>query len=239
MHDEITTAYRRSIATSCLSGILEDKLAAAAAARFHGVELAASDLVASSWSPHRMRDECARRGLQIDAYQPFSGVEGVPPQIFAANLRRAERTFDLLEQLGARTLLVGSSMSADAVDDDDLAAEQLHTLAVRAERRGLRIAYEAQAWGRFVNSYPHAWRIVRRAGHPALGLCLDSFHVLSRSDNPAGIRVIPGAKVFHLQLADAARPTMDVVEDSRHHRLFPGLGSFDLATFLGHVLSTG
>ena len=32
---------------------------------------------------------------------------------------------------------------------------------------------------------------------------------------------------------------MDVVEWSRHHRLFPGLGSFDLAGFVGHVLTTG
>ena len=107
------------------------------------------------------------------------------------------------------------------------------------QRRGLRIAYEALAWGRFVNTYAHAWRIVRRADHPALGLCLDSFHVLSRGDDPAGIRVIPGDKVFHVQLADAPAADMDVLEWSRHHRLFPGLGSFDLAGFVGHVLTTG
>jgi sugar phosphate isomerase/epimerase/4-hydroxyphenylpyruvate dioxygenase-like putative hemolysin len=231
--------YRTGIATCCLSGTLEDKLAAAAAARFGGVELFASDLVASPWSPQRVRQECVRRGLTIDLYQPFRDLEAVPPDVFAENLRRAERTFDVLERLGATTMLVCSSVSADAVDDDDLAAEQLHALACRAERRGIRIAYEALAWGRFINSYAHAWRIVRRAGHPALGLCLDSFHVLSRGDDPAGIRVIPGAKVFHLQLADAPQLDMDVVEWSRHHRLFPGLGSFDLATFVGHVLGTG
>ncbi|MEU8609530.1 TIM barrel protein [Actinoplanes sp. NPDC048791] len=236
----MASSYRLSIATSCLSGALDDKLAAAAAARFHGIELADNDLVASSWSPDRIKQECDRRGLTIDAYQLLSDVEAVPPQVFAATLRRAERTFDLLEQLGTRTLLVGSSTSADAVDDDDLAAEQLHALAVRAEHRGLRIAYEAQAWGRFVSTIPHAWRIVRRAGHRALGLCLDSFHVLSPAgSDPAGLRVIPGEKVFHLQLADASGPTANVVEGGRHHRLFPGLGSFDLATFLAHVLSTG
>ncbi|MGN9913859.1 TIM barrel protein [Phytohabitans sp. LJ34] len=231
--------YRLAIATVCLSGTLEDKLSAAAAARFQSIELFDSDLIASSWSPRRVRQECARRGLSIDLYQPFRDVEAVPPDVFAANLRRAERTFDVLEELGASTLLVCSSVSADAVDDDDLAAEQLHTLASRAEERGLRIAYEALAWGRFVNTYAHAWRIVRRAGHPALGLCLDSFHVLSRGDDPAGIRVVPGAKVFHVQLADAPRLSMDVVEWSRHHRLFPGLGSFDLTTFVSHVLATG
>lgn len=236
-----TTAshYPPAIATVCLSGTLEDKLAAAAAARFRGIEVFESDLVASAWSPRRVRQECARRDLSIDAYQPFRDLESVPPDIFAANLRRAERTFDVMEELGAATLLVASTVSPDAVDDDDLAAEQLHELASRAHERGLRVAYEALAWGRFVNSYAHAWRIVRRAGHPALGLCLDSFHVLSRGDDPAGIRVVPGAKIFHLQLADAPRMNLDVVEWSRHHRLFPGLGSFDLAGFLGHVLTTG
>jgi sugar phosphate isomerase/epimerase/4-hydroxyphenylpyruvate dioxygenase-like putative hemolysin len=231
--------YRLSIATSCLSGALEDKLAAAAAARFHGVELIASDLIASSWSPRRVRQECARRGLTIDVYQALTDFEAVPPPALAAGLRRAERTFDLLQELGAGALLLRSSMSADAVDDDDLAAEQLHALADRAEQRGLRVAYEPLAWGRFVNTYQRAWRIVRLAGHPALGLCLDSFHVLSRGDDPAGIRVIPGEKIFHLQLADAPPGTMDMVEWSRHHRLFPGLGSFDLAGFLAHTLSTG
>jgi sugar phosphate isomerase/epimerase/4-hydroxyphenylpyruvate dioxygenase-like putative hemolysin len=230
---------RLAIATVCLSGTLEDKLAAAAAAGFTGVEIFESDLIASPWSPQRVRQECARRGLAIVLYQPFRDFEAVPPDVYRANLRRAERKFDVLEQLGASTMLVCSSESPDAVDDDDLAAEQLHELASRAERRGLRIAYEALAWGRFVNRYSHAWRIVRRADHPGLGLCLDSFHVLSRDDDLAGIRVVPGEKVFHLQLADAPRLNMDVVEWSRHHRLFPGLGSFDLAGFVSQVLSTG
>ncbi|MEU7923366.1 TIM barrel protein [Micromonospora zamorensis] len=241
-HDHVEETPERPravIATGCLSGTLEDKLAAAAAARFQGIEIFESDLIASPWSPRRVRQECARRGLSIDVYQPFRDFEAVAPEVFRANLRRAERTFDVIEQLGAGTMLVASSTSADAVDDDDLAAEQLNILAGRAEQRGLRIAYEALAWGRFVNTYAHSWRIIRRAGHPALGLCLDSFHVLSRGDDPAGIRVIPGSKVFHVQLADAPRLTMDVVEWSWHHRLFPGLGSFDLPGFLGHVLTTG
>ncbi|MEU4425568.1 TIM barrel protein [Actinoplanes sp. NPDC024001] len=236
---EPPTRPHLTIATACLSGTLEDKLAAAAAAGFHGVEIFESDLIASAWSPIRIRQECARRGLTIDLYQPFRDFEAVAPDTLRANLRRAERKLDVLEQLGAGVLLVTSSESAESVDDDELAAEQLRELAERAARRGIRIAYEPLAWGRSVNTYAHAWRIVRHADHPALGLCLDSFHVLSRGDDPAGIRVIPGAKVFHLQLADAPRLKMDVVEWSRHHRLFPGLGSFDLTGFLRQVLATG
>ncbi|GAB3426830.1 TIM barrel protein [Flindersiella endophytica] len=230
---------RLAIATVCLSGTLEDKLTAAAAAGFNGVEIFEDDLIVSPWSPARIRQECAAIGLSIDLYQPFRDFEAVPPGLFEANLRRAERKLDVLEQLGAGTMLVCSSTAADATDDDDLAAEHLHTLADRAARRGLRIAYEALAWGRHVNSYEHAWRIVQRGDHPALGLCLDSFHVLARGDDPTGIRHVPGSKVFYLQLADAPRLDTHVREWSRHHRLFPGEGSFDLAEFVSHVLATG
>ena len=56
----------------------------------------------------------------------------------------------------------------------------------------MRVAYEALAWGRHVNTYERSWEVVRRADHPALGLCLDSFHILSRGADPAGIDDIPG-----------------------------------------------
>ncbi|MBE1495580.1 4-hydroxyphenylpyruvate dioxygenase [Amycolatopsis lexingtonensis] len=234
-----STESRRSIATVCLSGTLEDKLTAAARAGFDGVEIFENDLVASSWSPKEIGEHCAELGLTIDLYQPFRDFEAVPPDVLARNLRRAELKFDVMGQLGADTMLVCSSVSPDAVDDDDLAAEQLHLLAERAAARGIRIAYEALAWGRFVNTYDHSWRIVRRAAHPALGLCLDSFHILSRGSDPAAIRTIPGEKLFFLQLADAPRLQMDVLQWSRHHRLFPGQGAFDLTAFTGHVLAAG
>ncbi|MER7013610.1 TIM barrel protein [Saccharopolyspora sp. NPDC000359] len=230
---------RRAIATVCLSGTLEDKLAAAAAAGFDGVELFENDLVASAASPAEIRQRCADLGLTIDLYQPFRDFEAVPPDVLRANLRRAERKFDVVEQLGVDLVLVCSTTSPDAVDDDELAAEQLRLLAERAAARGVRVAYEALAWGRFVNTYEHSWRIVRSADHPALGLCLDSFHVFSRGGDPTLIRTIPGDKLFFLQLADAPRLDMDVLQWSRHHRLFPGQGSFDLPTFVDHVLSTG
>ena len=203
------------------------------------MEIFENDLVASSWSAKEIREHCAELGLSIDLYQPFRDFEAVPPAVLAKNLRRAELKFDVMAQLGADTMLVCSSVSPDAVDDDDLAAEQLHLLAEHAAARGIRIAYEALAWGRFVNTYEHSWRIVRRAAHPALGLCLDSFHILSRGSDPAAIRTIPGEKLFFLQLADAPRLQMDVLQWSRHHRLFPGQGAFDLTAFTGHVLAAG
>lgn len=231
--------WRRSIATVCLSGTLDDKLAAAEFAGFDGVEIFENDLIVSSLSPSGVRQRCADLGLSIDLYQPFRDFEAVPADVLAGNLRRAERKLALMEQLGADLLLVCSSVSPDAIDDDELAAEQLHLLASRAAERGIRIAYEALAWGRFVNTWAHSWELVRRADHPALGLCLDSFHILSRESIADRVAQIPGELIFFLQLADAPRLAMDVLPWSRHHRLFPGQGSFDLPRFLAAVQASG
>src|SRR5688572_11340114 len=234
-----TAGLRTTVATVCLSGTLEDKLAAAAAAGFGGVEIFEPDFVASPWSASEVRSRCADLGLSIDLYQPFRDFDADAPDVLAANLRRAERKFDVMEQLGTDLVLVCSSVSPHALDDDDRIAEQLHQLAARAAERGLRVSYEALAWGRFVNTYERSWDIVRRADHAALGLCVDSFHILSRGSDPAGIADIPGEKLFFLQLADAPHMAMDVLQWSRHYRLFPGQGTFDLPAFLGHVLTAG
>ncbi len=230
---------RRAIATVSLSGTLEEKLAAAAQVGFDGVEIFESDLLNSPLRPAEVRRRAADLGLTIDLYQPFRDFEGVPPERLADNLRRAEQKFDVMADLGVDTLLVCSSVAAETDGDDKLAASQLAELADAAAAHGMRVAYEALAWGRHVDDYRHAWEIVAAADHPALGVCLDSFHILSRGDDPAGIRDIPGDKIFFLQLADAPRLRMDVLQWSRHYRCFPGQGDFDLAGFVGHVLAAG
>ena len=230
---------RRSIATVCLSGTLEEKLAAAAAAGFDAVELFEPDLIASPHTPAEVRARCEALGLEIALYQPLRDFEAVPEERFAANLRRAEAKFAVMEELGADTVLVCSNVSPHAIDDDALAAAQLRELAERGAERGIRIAYEALAWGRHVRDYDHAWRIAEAGDHPNLGTCLDSFHILSRGADPSGIRDIPAEKIFFLQLADAPELVMDVLQWSRHYRCFPGQGGFDLAGFLGHVLAAG
>jgi 4-hydroxyphenylpyruvate dioxygenase len=230
---------RTSIATVCLSGGLDDKLAAAAAAGFNGVEIFENDLIACALSPTEIRRRVEDLGLSMELYQPFRDFEAVPPVRLAHNLRRARRKLELTCLLGAPMLLVCSSVSELAIDDDSLASEQLHQLATLAEDHGVRVAYEALSWGRHVDDYEHAWRIVEAAGHPALGVCLDSFHILSRGTDPGAIGSIPADKLFFLQLSDAPFLAMDVLQWSRHHRCFPGQGSFDLPGFLHRVVAAG
>ena len=231
--------HRHSIATVALGGTLGEKLAAASAAGFDGVELFEPDLIAAPLAPEEVRRRLADLGLVLELYQPLRDIEAVPPELFQRKLRLVQAKFDLMQRLGARMALLCSNVWAQAIDDDDLAAGQLAAVADEAQQRGLTVAYEALAWGTHVSDYVHSWEVVKRAGHPALGVCLDSFHILARGTSIAGITAIPSDKLFMLQLADAPRLRMDELQWSRHYRCFPGQGAFDLAPFLRRVLATG
>ncbi|WP_127817729.1 bifunctional sugar phosphate isomerase/epimerase/4-hydroxyphenylpyruvate dioxygenase family protein [Microbacterium sp. CPCC 204701] len=230
---------RTSIATVCLSGTLDEKLDAARAAGFDGVEIFEPDLVASPRTPEDIRERADDLGLTLDLYQPFRDFEGVRPDLLARNLRRASAKFRLMKRLGIDTMLLCSNVATALSADEQLAASQLRVLGDLAEEFGVRVAYEALAWGRFVDDYEQAARIVRLTDHPRIGVCLDSFHILSRAHSPEAIEAIPGDRIFFVQVADAPQLSMDVLPWSRHHRLFPGEGDFDLAAFLGHVARTG
>jgi 4-hydroxyphenylpyruvate dioxygenase len=229
----------RSIATVSLSGTLRQKLEAIAAAGFDGIELFENDFIQFNGSAAELGRIASDLGLSIDLYQPFRDFEGMPEPQFLRSLDRAERKFDLMQAMGAPLVLCCSNTSPLSVDDPDRAAAQLHALAERAARRGLRVGFEALAWGRHTARYRQAWEIVRRADHPSLGLILDSFHTLSLKDDPSAIADIPGDRIFFLQMADAPLLSMDVLQWARHHRSFPGQGELDVTGFFEQVLRAG
>ncbi|MFC9334638.1 bifunctional sugar phosphate isomerase/epimerase/4-hydroxyphenylpyruvate dioxygenase family protein [Arthrobacter sp. NPDC057009] len=230
---------RTGIATVCLSGTLKEKMQACAIAGFDGIEIFEQDLVTSPLSPEDVRRMAADLGLTLDLYQPFRDFDSVPGDLLAANLRRAEAKFRLMSRLGMDTILVCTNVATATIDDDDLRASQLAALAKLAGEHGIRVAYEALAWGKYVNDYEHAHRLVQMVDHPNLGTCLDSFHILSRDWDTAPIEDISAEKIFFVQVADAPKLSMDVLSWSRHYRVFPGEGQFELAKFMGHVVRAG
>jgi 4-hydroxyphenylpyruvate dioxygenase len=233
------TCLRKCIATVALSGTLPDKLEAAAAVGFDGVEIMESDLLTFDGSPADVRRICEGLGLAIDLYQPFRDFEAMPEPQRARNMDRAERKFDVMQALGTDLTLVCSNTQAAAIDDDSRAAADLAEMAERAARRGLRVGYEALSWARHVTLWGHAWRIVQQAGHPALGLIVDSFHTLGLRDDPSGIAQVPAEKLFFVQMADAPKLSMDVLSWSRHFRNFPGQGDLDVSGFMRAVRASG
>ena len=230
---------QRSTATVSLSGTLPEKLEAIAAAGFDGVEIFENDLLYYDGSPREVKQMCADLGIAITLFQPFRDFEGCRRDRLARNLERAERKFDLMQELGTDLVLVCSNASADSVGDERILLDDLSLLAEHAGRRGLRIGYEALAWGRHVNTWQQVWNLVRQVDHPSLGVLLDSFHTLSLKGDPSGIAQIPGDKIFFVQMADAPILAMDVLEWSRHFRCFPGQGEFDLAGFLAPIIQSG
>ncbi|HEX3349202.1 MAG TPA: TIM barrel protein [Acetobacteraceae bacterium] len=229
----------KTIATVALSGTLADKLEAAAAVGFDGVEMMEADLLSFDGSPADARRIAEDLGLTIDLYQPFRDFEAMPEPQRSRNLDRAERKFDIMQALGTDLVLVCSNTQPAALDDDSRAAADLAAMAERAAGRALRIGFEALSWGRHIRLWGHAWRIVERAAHPALGLIVDSFHTLALGDDPSGLAAIPGDRLFFVQLADAPRRDMDVLSWSRHYRSFPGQGELPVDSFVRAVLASG
>jgi 4-hydroxyphenylpyruvate dioxygenase len=228
-----------SIATVSLSGGLAEKLEAIAAAGFAGVEIFESDLLSFNGTARDVARIVASLGLKIVTFQPFRDFEGMPEPQRSRTFARAERKFDLMGELGCDVMMVCSNVAPDSLGGVDRAAADFHELGARAARRGIRVGFEALAWGRHISDYRDAWEVVRRADHPAVGLTLDSFHILARRTDLGAIRSIPRDKIALVQLADAPWLEMDLISWSRHFRCLPGQGEFPLTDFMDAVFDTG
>jgi 3-dehydroshikimate dehydratase len=230
---------KTSIATVSLSGSLNEKLEAIAAAKFDAVEIFENDLVTFNGTPADVRQATKQLSLHIVTLQPFRDFEGMPDSLRNRVFARAERKFDVMEELGCDLLMICSNVAPNSLGGIERAAADLHELGERASKRGIRVAFEALAWGRHISDYRDAWEAVRRASHPAVGLVLDTFHILARKTDLSAIRAIPRDRIFLVQMADAPLLQMDYLSWSRHFRNFPGQGDLPLLEFMEALAATG
>jgi 4-hydroxyphenylpyruvate dioxygenase len=230
---------KTSIATVCLSGDLSEKLEAIAAAGFRGVEFFESDLLSYNGSPKDVAKELSGLGLKAITFQPFRDFEGMPEPQRTRTFDRAERKFDLMQELGCDLLMICSNVSPESLGGIDRAAADFHAIGERAAQRGLRVGFEALAWGRHINDYRDAWEVVRRADHKVVGLVLDTFHICARKTELKAMQAIPADRIALVQLADAPLLDMDFLSWSRHFRCFPGQGDLPLLDFMEALLVTG
>src|SRR3954454_3373233 len=154
--------------------------------------------------------------------------DNLRPRIF----ERVERKFDVMQELGTDLLLVCSNVSPLSTGDRERIIADLRELGERAARRGLRVGFEALAWGRHIHDHRDAWAVVRDVDHPAIGLILDSFHSLARGIPNESLREIDPANIFIVQLADAPLLQMDYLSWSRHFRNMPGEGDLAVTQFV-------
>src|SRR5215204_5517514 len=140
--------FRTSIATVSLSGDLKEKLDAISAAGFDGVEIFENDCLAYPAGPAEVGRMVQDAGLKVTVFQPFRDFEGMPEPQRSRAFDRAERKFDVMEALKTDLMLICSNVSPASLGGIDRAADDLRELGERAARRGLRIGFEALAWGR-------------------------------------------------------------------------------------------
>lgn len=228
-----------SIATVCLSGSLREKVAAIANAGFKHIEIFENDLISFDGSVKDAASLVHDHGLQVVTLQPFRDFEGLPQKDRGLAFDRAKLKFEQMHELGTDLLMVCSSTHPNAEGGIARLADDFHELGEVASTCGMRVAFEALAWGKHINDYRDSWEVVRQANHCSVGLVLDTFHIFSRGTDLNAIANIPGDQIFLVQVADAPRLSMDHLSWSRHYRCFPGQGELNISSFMDALASTG
>ncbi|WP_244303464.1 bifunctional sugar phosphate isomerase/epimerase/4-hydroxyphenylpyruvate dioxygenase family protein [Roseibium sediminis] len=230
---------RLSVATTSVPGDLSEKLAAISAAGFTGIELYEPDLTGFAGSPDEIRKQVEDLGLRIEVFHPFHDFEGLDGESRFSAFERLELKLDLLNQLGAKTLLVGSTAHPQASPNEEDHLRDLTELADRASARGIKIAYIALPWGRFVQTDAGALAMVQKVDRANFGLALNSFFSLADGSMPSHLRDIPGDKLFHVQLSDAPAFDVDVRKLKREFGMLPGQGGLKLGGFVRVLAKAG
>ncbi|SCY70948.1 Xylose isomerase-like TIM barrel [Paracoccus tibetensis] len=137
---------KTSIATVSVSGTLPTKLAAIAAAGFDGIEIFEQDFLASDFTPAEVGRMVRDHGLEITLFQPFRDFEALPEPHRARAFARAERKFELMNQLGTDLMLVCSTVHPAAMGGIDRMAQDFRDLGDLAGEHGVRVGFEALCW---------------------------------------------------------------------------------------------
>jgi 4-hydroxyphenylpyruvate dioxygenase len=227
------------IATVSIPGSFREKILSIADAGFDAIELFEPDLVAHGGTPRDAGNMIRDHGLEIAILQPFRDFEGWTGAMRSKAFEEAERKFDLMGELGTDLVLLCSSVAVESLGETTRVVEDFTILGDRAAKHGVRVGFEALAWGRHIRDVDQAWDVVQRCNHPNIGLIIDSFHTLVRKNDPDKIRSIPGNRIFFFQIADAPAIEMDVLQLSRQHRMLPGEGDLDVHAVVSAVLATG
>ena len=206
---------------------------------FKGVEIFENDFLVHDLKPKEIKKIVYDYGLEISLFQPFRDFEGMPEPYRSRAFDRAKKKFDVMNELGAKTILICSNTSNLALGGIDRAADDFNELGEIAKVRDIFIGYEALAWGKYISDHRDAWEIVRRANHKHVGIILDSFHTLSKGINLDTITSIPKEKIFIVQIADAPKYNMDLLFWSRHFRNMPGQGDLKVSEFMKKLYDTG
>ncbi|KAL5358109.1 xylose isomerase-like protein [Aspergillus floccosus] len=183
---------------------IHHKLSACAHNGFKAVELFYDDLEALASSHSKLiqptRDELLSAARQIRALCDVLQIRILnlqPLRFYEGLVDRRERDriaysviptwMDILEILGSDTILIASNFlppdpstgKNPLTGDLDVITDDLRLLATLGAARSppVKFAYEALAWGTYINTWEASWDIVQRVNRPNFGLAIDTFNI--------------------------------------------------------------
>jgi 2-keto-myo-inositol isomerase len=221
-------ADRFGMDTITLAGSLDAKLAAVKAAGFTQIMLLARDLTNYAEGEKAAIAAVKASGLRVTGLQVLRDFEGLHGHLHEYKIDVAKAMLKMAHEVGAKLLLICSSTSQHASDSQEHVVADLRKLAMLALPLGVRIAYEALSWGKYVNVMSQSVAMVNAVDRANFGLGVDSFHILATDSDTNCIDLVAPEKIFFVQLADfmwqETRTKEEKIETARHFRVFPGEG---------------
>ena len=218
------------------SHLLDHKIEVAASHGFAGIEIVFSDIevyarakrLSLSEAAAEIQGICKAHRIEILSLAPFENFEGHNSPL-EARLQTARKWIHIARILNATYLQVPAQYSSDCTGVEAVVVSELQQLAdlARAQQPVVSIAYEPMSWSTHSSTWQTALHIVQCVDRPNFGLCLDSFHELTKlwaspcdasgklpnadHDLRASLHDFqdhcPLDKIFYVQLSDGERFT--------------------------------
>ncbi|KAF5861729.1 hypothetical protein ETB97_012606 [Aspergillus alliaceus] len=171
------------------SHLLDHKIIVAASHGFAGIEIVFSDLevyarakeLSFSEAAEDIRRICETHQVEILSLAPFENFEGHNSPL-EGRLETAKKWINIARILEATYLQVPAQYSSDSTGEEAVVVSELQQLAdiASAQQPIVAIAYEPMSWSTHCSTWQSALRITQAVDRPNFGLCLDSFHELTK-----------------------------------------------------------
>lgn len=146
--------------------------------------------------------------------------------------------FQYAADLGATALAVTAMPRGDDQGQtEEQMVKMLSELCEVAVRSGIKPMLEFMVYRRVAN-LEDAVRIVRKVGHPAMGICVDALHLARSGGSASALTALDPAILHCVQLCDApfkAPAREDLPREARSGRLFPGEGGLHLTELIAAI----
>jgi sugar phosphate isomerase/epimerase len=139
----------------------------------------------------------------------------------------------------ARALGAGLTMSPTDPGLGDVAdaAARVREVGDVAAEHGVRVAIEAFSQAAQLRTLGHVREILAKAGHPAVGLLVDAYHLARSGDGLAVLEDIRGEEIAYVQYSDAPRDGSQPGQTA--DRLPPGQGRVPFREFFALITAKG